>query len=197
VPTFEQKAEALHWFPMFRTWFGLCGLCKLPWNDITPEDNKSTPEPAKVMKHVQWYAEYFSAVTGRDAGPDDLIRMSEVVYNFQRIFNLRMGFGRRAQDSLPYRAIGPVTEIEYESRAEHYDRQLTGTVKADIAGRTTAEKVQMLRRHREAQYETLKDAVYARRGWTPDGIPTLATVTRLGIDFPEVVALLKANGVTA
>ena len=197
MPTFEQKAEALHWFPMFRTWFGLCGLCKLPWNDITPEDNKSTPEPAKVMKHVQWYAEYFSAVTGRDAGPDDLIRMSEVVYNFQRIFNLRMGFGRRAHDSLPYRAIGPVTEIEYESRAERYDTQLTETVKADIAGRTTAEKVQMLRRHREAQYETLKDAVYARRGWTPDGIPTLATVKRLGIDFPEVVALLKANGVTA
>ncbi|RLB81285.1 MAG: aldehyde:ferredoxin oxidoreductase, partial [Deltaproteobacteria bacterium] len=45
MPTFEQKAEALHWFPMFRTWFGLCGLCKLPWNDIVPEDNKDTPEP--------------------------------------------------------------------------------------------------------------------------------------------------------
>ena len=43
MPTFEQKAEALHWFPMFRTWFGLCGLCKLPWNDITPEDNKEHP----------------------------------------------------------------------------------------------------------------------------------------------------------
>ncbi|MEE8480300.1 MAG: aldehyde ferredoxin oxidoreductase C-terminal domain-containing protein, partial [Desulfobacterales bacterium] len=40
MPTFEQKAEALHWFPMLRTWFGLCGLCKLPWNDIVPEDNK-------------------------------------------------------------------------------------------------------------------------------------------------------------
>jgi len=90
-----------------------------------------------------------------------------------------------------------VTEIEYESRVERYDTQLTETVKADIAGKTTAEKVQMLRRYREAQYERLKDAVYRRRGWTPDGIPTLATVTRLGIDFPEVVALLKANGVTA
>jgi aldehyde:ferredoxin oxidoreductase len=54
-----------------------------------------------------------------------------------------------------------------------------------------------MRRLREAQYETLKDAVYKRRGWTPDGIPTLATVKRLGIDFPEVVALLKSNGVTA
>ena len=59
------------------------------------------------------------------------------------------------------------------------------------------EKVALMRGLREAQYETLKDAVYERRGWTPDGIPTLATVKRLGIDFPEVVALLAANGVTA
>jgi aldehyde:ferredoxin oxidoreductase len=197
MPTFEQKAEALHWFPMFRTWFSLCGLCKLPWNDIIPEDNKSTPEPAKVMKHVAWYAEYFSSVTGRESGPEDLIRMSEAVYNFQRVFNLRMGFGRREHDALPYRAVGPVTELEYESRAERYDKQLTDTCKVDIAGKRTAEKVALLRKFREQQYETLKDAVYKRRGWTPEGIPTLATVKRLGIDFPEVVALLKANGVTA
>ncbi len=30
LPTFEKKAEALYWFPMWRTWFGLNGLCKLP-----------------------------------------------------------------------------------------------------------------------------------------------------------------------
>jgi aldehyde:ferredoxin oxidoreductase len=149
------------------------------------------------MKHVQWYAEYFSSVTGREAAPDDLIRMSEAVYTFQRIFNLRMGFGRREHDSLPYRAVGPVTAIEYESRAERYDRQLAETYKVDVAGKGTAEKVALLRKFREAQYETLKDAVYQRRGWTADGIPTLATVKRLGIDFPEVVALLNANGVTA
>ena len=73
---------------------------------------------AKVMKHVQWYSEYFSAVTGRSVTPEDLITMSEAVYNFQRIFNLKMGFGRREHDVLPYRAMGPVTELEYESRAE-------------------------------------------------------------------------------
>jgi aldehyde:ferredoxin oxidoreductase len=67
----------------------------------------------------------------------------------------------------------------------------------DIAGKSTAEKLALLRRFREQRFETLKDAVYHRRGWTSDGIPTLATVKRLGIDFPEVVALLKANGVAA
>ena len=197
MPTFEQKAEALHWFPMFRTWFGLCGLCKLPWNDIVPEDNKDTPEPAKVMKHVQWYADYYGAVTGKAATPDDLIKMSEAVYNFQRIFNLRMGYGKREHDTLPYRAMGPVTALEYESRRERYDNQLTEKHGVDITGKETQEKVAILRRIREEQYEQLKDAVYERRGWTKDGIPTMETVKRLGIDFPEILEVLKANGVRA
>jgi aldehyde:ferredoxin oxidoreductase len=121
--------------------------------------------------------------------------MSETVYNFQRIFNLRMGFGRRQHDTIPYRAMGPVTEDEYESRSERYDKQLTETFQVNIDGKSTAEKIAALRKHREEQYEKLKDAVYQRRGWTPDGIPTQKTAKRLGIDFDEVVELLKANGV--
>ena len=196
MPTFEQKAEALHWFPMFRTWFSLCGLCKLPWNDIVPEDNKEMAEPAKVMQHVKWYAEYFSTVTGRKSGPDDLIAMSEAVYNFQRIFNLKRGFGTRAHDSVPYRAMGPVTVDEYESRKDRYDEQLTETHNIDITGKETEEKVAILRKIREDRYEELKAAVYKRRGWTEEGIPTVETVRRLGIDFPDVLDLLKENGVT-
>jgi aldehyde:ferredoxin oxidoreductase len=196
MPTFDQKAENLHWFPMFRTWFSLCGLCKLPWNDIVPLDNKDMPEPAKVMKHIEWYAEFFSSVTGRKEGPEDLVAMSEKVYNFQRVFNLRMGFGTREHDAIPYRAQGPVTPEEYESRAERYDGQLKEKVGIDPEGMSTPDKVAALRKYREDQYSLLQDAVYERRGWTQNGIPTLATVKRLGIDYPDVVELLKANGVT-
>ena len=195
MPTFENKAEALHWFPMFRTWFALCGLCKLPWNDIVPEDNKDTPEPAKVVKHVGWYAEFFSSVTGRKIDGDDIITMSEAVYNFQRIFNLKMGYGTREHDTVPYRAVGPVTDEEYRSRAKRYDDQLVEKYGMDISGMDTTAKVAALRAQREAQYETLKDAVYKRRGWTSNGIPTVETVKRLGIDFPEVLEVLRKNGV--
>jgi len=191
MPTFEQKAEALHWFPMFRTWFGLNGLCKLPWNDIVPEDNKYTPEPAKVMAHVQNYAKYFCAVTGRKVTPDDLISMSEKVYNFQRIFNLRMGFGTRAHDNIPYRAIGPVTEEEYESRTERYDKQLKEKIGFNPEGKSTKEKLAVLRKYREAEYEKLKDAVYKRRGWNHKGVPTLEKVKQLGIDTADVVKLIE------
>ena len=57
------------------------------------------------------------------------------------------------------------------------------------------EKVGILRKLREERYEQLKDAVYERRGWTNDGIPTLDTVRRLGIDLPDVLEVLKAHGV--
>jgi aldehyde:ferredoxin oxidoreductase len=191
MPTFEQKAENLHWFPMFRTWFGLNGLCKLPWNDIIPENNRETPEPAKVIAHVQNYAKYFYAVTGRKVTVDDIIFMSERVYNFQRIFNLRMGFGTREHDNIPYRAMGPVTEEEYESRAERYDKQLKEKVGYDPKSKPTKEKMAVLRKYRESEYERLKDAVYKRRGWNPNGVPTLEKVKELGIDFPQVVELIK------
>jgi len=52
----------------------------------------------------------------------------------------------------------------------------------------------VLRKFREKMYEELTDAVYRRRGWTQDGIPTLATAKRLSIDFPEVVEVLRASG---
>ena len=197
LPTFEQKGEALYWFPMFRTWFGLNGLCKLPWNDVIPEGNRDTPEPAKVMLHVENYAKLFSAVTGRSVTPDDLVKMSEKVYNFQRVFNIRMGFGRRKDDNIPYRSVGPVTKEEYESRAERYDKQLRDSVGIDPSGLPTERKMAMLRRHRESEYERLKDAVYKRRGWTTEGIPKLGRIVELGIDYPEVVSVIeKVQGKT-
>jgi aldehyde:ferredoxin oxidoreductase len=119
--------------------------------------------------------------------------MSEVVYNFQRLFNLKMGFGTREHDTIPYRSVGPVTSAEYESRAERYDQQLRGLVGVDPEDMSTEEKRLALRRHREDQYEQLIDAVYKRRGWNDNGIPTLETVRALGIDLPEVVELIEKN----
>jgi len=193
MPTFEQKAENLHWFPMWRTWFGLNGLCKLPWNDVVPEGNKQTKEPAKVMPHVETYAKLFYAVTGKKVTVDDLILMSEKVYNFQRIFNLRLGCGTREHDTVPYRAVGPVTEEEYESRRERYDKQLKEKLGIDPSGKSTKEKMIVLRKYREAEYEKLKAAVYKRRGWTTNGVPTTEKAKALGIDFPDVMKLLQMN----
>jgi len=193
IPTFEDKGEALHYFPMWRTWFGLVGHCKLPWNDVEPADNAETAEPAKVPEHVANYCDVFAGVTGIEVKPEDLILQSERVYNFQRVFGVRMGFGTREHDAIPYRSAGPVTEEEYTSRAERYDGQLAEKVGVDPAGMTTAEKVAALRAYREDQYEQLIDAVYERRGWTENGIPKIEKLQELGIDFPAVVAVVQGR----
>jgi aldehyde:ferredoxin oxidoreductase len=114
------------------------------------------------------------------------------VYNFQRVFNLKMGFGTREHDRIPYRSQGPVTTDEYESRVDRYDKQLRERLGLDPAALTTPEKVIALRAYREEQYQKLSDAVYRRRGWNSNGIPTISKLHELGIDFPDVVALVRS-----
>ncbi len=191
IPTFEDKAEALHYFPMFRTWFGLMGLCKLPWNDVEPANNAETDEPGKVPEHVQNYITIFNAVTGLNIDNKEMIRQSERVYNFQRTFNIRRGYGLRKHDAQPYRAAGPVTSEEYESRSDRYDKQLLENIKVNPEGKTTEEKVAILREYKENMYEQLLDAVYNRRGWTKNGVPTVAHLKDLGMDLPEVLEIVE------
>jgi len=192
IPTFENKAEALHYFPMFRTWFGLVGLCKLPWNDVEPESNSQSDEPAKVPEHVDNYVAIYKAVTGRPFDNKRLVEDSERVYNFQRVFNLRRGYGTRMYDKQPYRAAGPVTVEEYESRSERYDKQLKEKIGYDPTGKTTVEKMKVLRKYREDQYELLTDAVYKRRGWNNNGVPKIEFLKKIGMDLPEVIEVVKA-----
>ena len=190
LPSFEDKAEALHYFPMWRTWFSLHGLCKLPWNDISPANNKETDEPAKVPEHVENYTWIHEGVTGKPTTKEDLLLQSERVYNFQKIFSMRMGRVGREHDYPPYRAAGPVTVTEYESRAERYDNQLRDIVGIDPNPLSTKDKMSHLRKYREAQYELLLDAVYKRRGWDKNSIPTVEKLKELGIDLPEVIEVV-------
>ncbi|HQN15473.1 MAG TPA: aldehyde ferredoxin oxidoreductase C-terminal domain-containing protein [Bacteroidales bacterium] len=191
IPTFENKAEALYYFPMFRTWFGLQGLCKLPWNDVEPADNHTHAEPGKVPEHVDNYVTIYKAVTGLDLDKDSMIIQSERVYQFQRVFNIRCGKGLRKNDAQPYRACGPVTIEEYESRQERYDKQMKEKIGIDPEGKSTEEKLAITRKYREEQYEKLLDAVYKRRGWTSNGVPTIERLKSLGMDLPEVIEVVK------
>jgi len=195
IPSFEDKAEALYFFPLVRTWFGLHGFCKLPWNDIEPADNGQTSEPAKVPEHLQNYLDIVYGITGVRLDRAAMLMQSARVYNFQRLFNIRMGKGLRANDQPPYRSVGPVTPEEYESRAERYDKQMLEEIGVDPAGKPVAEKIAITRKYRMDRYAKLCDAVYARRGWTADGVPTMARLKELGLDqLPELVAIAQAHG---
>lgn len=194
IPTFQDKAEALHYFPMWRTWFGLNGLCKLPWNDIEPANNAETNEPAKVPEHVQNYVDYQNAVTGWNIKKEDLILQSERCYNWQRAMNVWMGRGQRKDDWIPYRSMGPVTEMEYISRKDRYDKLLVEKLKIqekELEKMDVKDKIMKLYDFRQNQYQKLMDAVYFRRGWTQNGVPTPKKMKELGMDDSKMLKILQ------
>ena len=166
IPTFEDKAEALYFYPMFRTWFG----------------------------HVQNYLDLYYGVTGKRIDIPDMIKQSERVYNFQRIFNIRMGKGLRANDAIPYRSAGPVFEDEYLWREERYDSQLVelaGYTEEQVKSMSLKERMAATRKFREDRYQTLIDAVYPKRGWTMNGVPTVKHLKELGMDLPELLEVVE------
>jgi aldehyde:ferredoxin oxidoreductase len=88
--------------------------------------------------------------------------------------------------------MGPVTAVEYESRSELYDSQLVDILGLEPENLSTEEKMAKLREYRESQYELLLDAVYKRRGWDNDSVPTVEKLRELKMDLPEVVEVVEA-----
>jgi aldehyde:ferredoxin oxidoreductase len=74
-----------------------------------------------------------------------------------------------------------------------HDMHLQEKTGYDPKGKSAEEKIVALRKYREAEYERLKDTVYQRRGCNKNGVPMLEKVNALGIDYPDVVELLKKH----
>ncbi len=94
-------------------------------------------------------------MTGKNIDKEELIRQSERVYNFQRVFALKLGFGTREFDKPPYRSLGPATKEEYLSRHDRYDQQLVEKMGIDPEGKSVEEKMALHRQYREQQFEEL------------------------------------------
>jgi aldehyde:ferredoxin oxidoreductase len=89
--------------------------------------------------------------------------------------------------------MGPVLEDEYLARAERYDKQMKEKIGIDPAGKSVAEKVRITREYRFSQYDQLMDAVFRRRGWTAQGVPTPEHLKDLGMDLPELLAVVRKH----
>jgi aldehyde:ferredoxin oxidoreductase len=90
--------------------------------------------------------------------------------------------------------MGPVTEMEYLSRKDRYDGQLVDIQKFSkdkVVAMKTGEKMQLTYDYRQNQYEKLKDAVYCRRGWTQNGIPTPQKMKSLGFTEDAMLKILQ------
>jgi aldehyde:ferredoxin oxidoreductase len=93
------------------------------------------------------FANLLSAVTGVDYPSEALVRVGERIWNLERLFNLREGFGA-ADDTLPARFFSE----DGDERTPHLDRAEFDRVRAeyydfrgwDAQGRPTAEKLRAL-----------------------------------------------------
>ena len=185
MPSFAQKASALKWFPLFRTWFNIAGLCKLPWIDVRHPEAAKTADPAKNLPTVDCYLELVNSTLGTEKNLDDLLTESERCYILHKLINLRQGFGTRDHDQIPLRAMAPVFIDEFASRRDYYIDYLKERTDLKINGQGDAELLKELQDHRRQQYDILTDAVYAEKGFDLNGIPLDETLQRLGFAEPE------------
>lgn len=137
----EQKViELQHIRPMF----DMLGACRLPWVELG-----GTPS-------LEDYAEMFRDVTGFDHSLDDLLKVSERVWNLTRSFWIKHvpGFGRR-----------------YDQPPERWFEEEASDVRPDS-------KIVTPRR-----FQLALTKYYKLRGWDKNGIPTPKKLKELGLEF--------------
>jgi aldehyde:ferredoxin oxidoreductase len=194
LPTLEDKADALKWFPLVRTWFNATGLCKLHWIDVRNPQAAETDDPSKNYPTLDYYVDFFNGTTGNNHSLEDMLTDSERLYLLQKLINLRQGKGTRESDRIPLRAMAPVYQDEYDSRAEYYDGLLKEQLGADNVPSEPEERHKMLVEKRIAEYEKLSDIVYEKKGFTKDGVPKRETVIRLELLDEKTSRLLEEYG---
>ncbi len=139
---FDGKAERVVWLQHVRPLFDALGCCRFPWVEagIPPEG----------------YTELLGPITGRAYTWDELLTISERIWNLTRMISLRHvpGFGRNA-DYPPARWMeeGATTG---PAAGKHFTRE---------------------------QIDDLLNRYYRLRGWTEDGVPTPETLQRLNLAF--------------
>ncbi len=124
----EDKVNIVIYHQTLRPLFDMLGVCRLPWIELGLNE-----------RH---YARFYSHVTGRETTLEELLELSNDIYNLTRLINVRLGL-RRKDDSLPYKVYAcPVR---------------TGP----SAGKVVDRK----------EFEQLLDLYYRTRGWGEDGVP--------------------------
>ena len=97
------------------------------------------------------YPQFLEAATGAKLTLEQFIRVGERIWNLERLFNIGAGMSRK-DDNLPDRCFEPIKgEASKGASLNHED------------------------------FDKMLDEYYAVRGWTREGVPTPATLKRLGI----------------
>ena len=141
----EDKAAKVIELQHIRPLMDCLGTCRLQWVEL------GLP--------LDYYAPAMKAITGLDRSWDDLLHVSERVWNLTRAFWMREieGFGR---------------EWDYPPPRWYKDPVATGPTKGKFIAREDVDK--------------LLEMYYEQRGWDHDGIPSREKLDSLGLDFVSI-----------
>jgi aldehyde:ferredoxin oxidoreductase len=124
----EERVETVIYHQTLRPLFDMLGVCRLPWIELGLNE-----------RHYEYF---YKHVTGNQLTLEQLLALSNDVYNLTRLINVHLGISRK-DDSLPYKV--------------HASPPLTGPNAGKVVD--------------EGHFQTLLSMYYRRRGWDEDGMP--------------------------
>jgi aldehyde:ferredoxin oxidoreductase len=135
----DDKVKWVIYLQHIRPMFDCLGVCRLPWLELGI--------PPEI------YVKSYSAATGIDASLDDMLRVSERVWNLNRAIAARRGVSGK-DDWLP-------------------DRLFDDPVPAGVAKGMALDR---------GKFSEMVSTYHRLRGWSPTGIPTKEKLAELGLE---------------
>jgi len=126
--TNDEKVDTVIYHQKVRPLFDMLGVCRLPWIELGLSE-----------RH---YANFYKYVTGNETSLEELLGLSNDIYNLTRLINARLGMSRK-DDALPYKVWA--------------NPPLTGPNAGKVIGRE--------------DFQNLLSLYYQKRGWDENGIP--------------------------
>ena len=124
----EDKVNIVIYHQKLRPLFDMLGVCRLPWIELGLNE-----------RH---YEKFYTHVTGKDATLEQLLELSNAIYDLTRLINVRLGISRK-DDTLPYKVYAcPVK---------------SGATAGKVVDRD--------------EFQQLLSLYYRTRGWDENGIP--------------------------
>ena len=126
--TNDEKVDTVIYHQKVRPLFDMLGVCRLPWIELGLSE-----------RH---YANFYNYVTGNETSLEELLGLSNDIYDLTRLINARLGMSRK-DDTLPYKVWA--------------NPPLTGPNAGKVIGRE--------------DFQKLLSLYYKKRGWDENGIP--------------------------
>ncbi len=128
----DEKVKTVIYHQKLRPLFDMLGVCRLPWIELGLNERR--------------YENFYKYVTGNELTLEQLLVLSNDVYDLTRLINVRLGVSRK-DDSLPYKV--------------HSSPPLTGPNAGKVVDKES--------------FQNLLSLYYRERGWDEDGLPPADT----------------------